>query len=102
MALAVHGFALVQQAPVLPSGSQVITCSAIIDWRSFSIGAGGQVDFNNGGGITLNRVSGGAPSSIAGQLNATGSLYLVNPPGWSSMARARWWPAAASSPRLLI
>ena len=54
---------------------------AVIDWQSFSIGAGGQVHFENGGGATLNRVLGGDPSSLMGQLTATGSLWLVNPSG---------------------
>ncbi|MFN3370193.1 MAG: MBG domain-containing protein [Sphingomonadaceae bacterium] len=54
---------------------------AVIDWTSFSIGAGGRVHFANGQGATLNRVLGGDPSSIAGQLSASGSLYLINPAG---------------------
>jgi len=53
----------------------------IINWQGFSIGAGGKVQFNNGSGATLNRVTGGSLSSIEGQLAATGSVYLVNPNG---------------------
>jgi filamentous hemagglutinin family protein len=53
----------------------------IIDWRSFSIGAGGSVAIQNGAGATLNRVTGGAFSSIFGTLSATGSVYLINPQG---------------------
>ena len=53
----------------------------IINWHGFSIGAGGRVQFDNGTGATLNRVTGGSLSRIAGQLEATGSLYLVNPNG---------------------
>jgi filamentous hemagglutinin family protein len=53
----------------------------VIDWGGFSIGAGGIVTFNNGGGVTLNRVTGGGISSIAGELDATGSVFLVNPNG---------------------
>jgi len=53
----------------------------IINWHSFSIGAGGTVNFNNGSGATLNRVTGGNLSSIEGKLNATGSVFLVNPNG---------------------
>src|SRR5690242_11576502 len=33
--------------------------TGIIDWSSFSIGKGNAVQFNNGAGATLNRVTGG-------------------------------------------
>jgi len=55
--------------------------NAVMSWRDFSIGAGGSVHFNNGGGATLNRVTGDAASMIDGNLSATGSLYLMNPNG---------------------
>ncbi|MBV9084267.1 MAG: filamentous hemagglutinin N-terminal domain-containing protein, partial [Acidobacteriaceae bacterium] len=57
------------------------TARGIIDWNSFSIGAGGLVQFRNGSGVTLNRVNGGAMSSILGSLIASGSIYLLNPQG---------------------
>ncbi len=50
----------------------------IVDWDSFSIGAGNGVHFDNGSGATLNRVTGLTASQIDGLLSATGSLYLVN------------------------
>ncbi|WP_240655946.1 filamentous hemagglutinin N-terminal domain-containing protein [Paraburkholderia phosphatilytica] len=53
----------------------------IIDWTSFSIGAGRTVSISNGSGATLNRVTGNAMSQIAGTLSATGSAYLINPNG---------------------
>lgn len=53
----------------------------IIDWQSFSIGAPNSVQFNNGTGATLNRVTGGNLSRIDGSLSATGSVYLINPQG---------------------
>ena len=53
----------------------------IVSWRDFSIGAGGTVRFDNGSGATLNRVTGGSLSEILGTLNATGTLYLINPQG---------------------
>jgi filamentous hemagglutinin family protein len=53
----------------------------VIDWNSFSIGKGNTVTFDNGSGATLNRVTAGAPSAILGSLNATGSVYLINPQG---------------------
>lgn len=62
----------------------VITQSSgfgIVNWGSFSIGQGFGVQFNNGSGATLNRVTGGDMSSIMGSLNATGSVFLINPNG---------------------
>lgn len=55
--------------------------NAIIGWSGFSIGSGYQMHFDNGSGATLNRVTGGLPSSINGSLTATGSVYLINPAG---------------------
>jgi filamentous hemagglutinin family protein len=57
------------------------TNRAVIDWQSFSIGAGGKVAINNGNGATLNRVTGAEQSRLAGSLSASGSVYLVNPNG---------------------
>ncbi|MFI4933477.1 MAG: YDG domain-containing protein [Caulobacterales bacterium] len=87
--------------PVLPTGGAVAagaanigtptgfkltidqsSAKAVINWSSFSIGQGGQVQFNNGSGVTLNRVTGGGSlSQIDGGLAATGGLYLLNPNG---------------------
>ncbi|MFM0694273.1 filamentous hemagglutinin family protein [Paraburkholderia sp. GV068] len=53
----------------------------VIDWNSFSIGKGNTVTFDNDGGATLNRVTGSSPSALLGNLNATGSVYLINPQG---------------------
>ncbi|MEH2502407.1 filamentous hemagglutinin family protein [Bradyrhizobium sp. AZCC 1578] len=55
--------------------------TGIVNWSSFSVGQGNQVQFNNGSGATLNRVTGNVPSSINGVVSATGSVYLVNPSG---------------------
>lgn len=84
---------------VLPTGGTVVTGSAsidtgpssvtvnqssatgIINWNTFSIGAGNSVQFNNGSGSTLSRVTGNVTSEIDGALTATGTLYLVNPAG---------------------
>ncbi|MFM8375636.1 MAG: filamentous hemagglutinin N-terminal domain-containing protein, partial [Phenylobacterium sp.] len=57
------------------------TARGVIDWRSFSIGQGGQVTILNGQGATLNRVTGGQMSILRGGLSATGSVFLVNPQG---------------------
>ncbi len=57
------------------------TNHGIINWQGFSIGAGNRVQFNNGSGATLNRVTGKNLSRIDGSLSATGSVYLINPQG---------------------
>ncbi|TWT08716.1 filamentous hemagglutinin N-terminal domain-containing protein [Reyranella sp. CPCC 100927] len=59
------------------------TDRGIIDWRSFSIGAGERVDFvqPRTSSVTLNRVTGPDPSVIAGSLSANGQLILVNGAG---------------------
>ncbi|WP_250495045.1 filamentous hemagglutinin N-terminal domain-containing protein [Caballeronia sp. GAWG1-1] len=61
--------------------TQVGSTRGVIDWGSFSIGKSDTVTFSNGTGATLNRVTGGSPSALLGNLNATGSLYLINPQG---------------------
>ncbi|MDG3444524.1 beta strand repeat-containing protein, partial [Nitrospirillum amazonense] len=53
----------------------------IITWDSFNVAKGASVQINNGLGATLNRVAGGDMSVIAGQLQSTGSIYLINPHG---------------------
>ncbi|MFY7962561.1 MAG: filamentous hemagglutinin N-terminal domain-containing protein, partial [Elsteraceae bacterium] len=55
----------------------------VIDWRSFSIGAGEAVRFDQPGrsSVTLNRVTGSELSRIDGNLSATGQVWLSNPNG---------------------
>ena len=97
---AMHGLcANAYAANVLPTGGQYVagngaiatatkgvvvnqsSKTGIINWQSFSIGTGNKVQFNNGTGATLNRVTGGNLSQIDGMLKATGSVYLINPQG---------------------
>ncbi len=56
---------------------------AIVNWDSFSIGAGASVNFvqPDANAAILNRVTGGTSTSIAGSLSANGQVYLVNPNG---------------------
>ncbi len=56
---------------------------AIINWQSFSIGAGETTQFiqPNSGAFILNRVLGGDPSLIAGHLIANGNIAIVNGAG---------------------
>ncbi len=94
----VGGFAY---AGELPSGGKVVdgsahiyqqgstlnidqnTDKAIISWENFSVGKGKTVNFNqpSSDSATLNRVTGDFTSQIAGQINANGSVFLVNPNG---------------------
>ena len=72
-------------APISSDGTTMTitnTDGAIIDWQSFSIGAANTVQFVQGASSrVLNRVGGTAPSSILGQLNSSGAVYLLNPNG---------------------
>ena len=56
---------------------------AVINWTGFSVSAGNSVVFNqpDAQSATLNRVTGRATSTIAGQITSNGGVYLVNPNG---------------------
>lgn len=59
------------------------TQRAIINWNSFSISNGQTTQFIQPGSkaAVLNRVTGGNPTDIYGQLKANGAVYLVNQNG---------------------
>lgn len=68
------------------SGSTTtITASdgTVINYNSFNIGANETVQFvqPHANATVLNRITGGSPTSIDGQLLANGRVYLVNPAG---------------------
>ena len=56
---------------------------AVVNWNSFSVGQPNVVDFTqpSSSAAILNRVTGATPSAIAGQIEANGQVYLVNPNG---------------------
>lgn len=56
---------------------------AIVNWNSFSVGSGAQLDFNqpSAQSAILNRVTGSTTSEIHGRLTANGQVHLVNPNG---------------------
>jgi filamentous hemagglutinin family protein len=78
-----------------PVGStQLITQGsnkAIIDWTSFSIGAGERVRFDqpSSSAVLLNRVTGYDPSNILGAMQSNGRVFLLNPYGVVFGAGAR-------------
>ena len=59
------------------------TPRAVVNWQSFSIGQPNAVTFHqpDASSAILNRVTGSTTSTIAGQLNANGQVFLVNPNG---------------------
>lgn len=59
------------------------SAQAIINYNSFNVGGKEMVQFNqpNAASVTLNRVTGGDPSSILGTIKANGQVFLVNPNG---------------------
>ncbi|MCX7138747.1 MAG: filamentous hemagglutinin N-terminal domain-containing protein, partial [Proteobacteria bacterium] len=70
-----------------PAANQVVitqsSAKAVIDWRTFSIGAGNSVQFiqPNASAIALNRVTGSQASLLQGSLSANGQVWLLNPNG---------------------
>lgn len=56
---------------------------AVVDWRSFSIGAGetARFDLPSARSAILNRVTGGDPSKLHGRLSSNGTVFLLNPNG---------------------
>lgn len=100
--LAGTGLLLPHTASADPSGAQVVhgqvgisnpapggtvidqqSSAAIINWQDFSIDANEYVLFNqpSASAVVLNRVIGGLPSSILGDLTANGRVFLINPQG---------------------
>ncbi|MFS8050736.1 filamentous hemagglutinin N-terminal domain-containing protein, partial [Rhizobium sp. BR 314] len=57
--------------------------SAVVNWQSFDVGKGNRVTFvqPDANSAILNRVTGQTSSTIAGQINANGQVYLINPNG---------------------
>lgn len=79
----VGGQATISQPSPALTTIQQSSQRAVIDWRSFSIGSGEAVRFNQPGptAAVLNRVTGNDPSSLLGSLSANGRVYLVNQNG---------------------
>ena len=74
------------QATISSHGNTLViknSPGAIINWQSFSIGAGQVTDFiqQSVNSAILNRVVGADPSVILGTLESNGHVFLVNPNG---------------------
>ena len=78
----VAGAASIAQTPTLTTVTQT-TPRAGIDWRSFNVGQNHTVDFvqPSSRAVTLNRVTGPDPSTIAGRIQANGQIVLMNQSG---------------------
>ncbi len=99
--LAMIGTAEVAKAEGLPTGGQVVagqitigtqgnsmtvdqgSARGIINWQGFDIAAGSSVTFRqpDASAVTLNRITGGSGTTIAGRIDANGKVYIVNPNG---------------------
>lgn len=70
-----------------PSATQTLvtqtTQRAVINWNSFDLAQGESIVFQqpSANAITLNRVTGGTTSVIAGSVTANGGVFLLNPRG---------------------
>lgn len=75
------------QVAITQAGAQMTldqtSHNAIVNWQSFSLGAGEQLRLNQGSASAalLARVTGNDPSKLLGSLQADGKLFLINPRG---------------------
>jgi len=78
----VAGQAAISTAPNLTTIQQN-SASAVINWQQFGIGSGESVQFvqPSASAAVLNRVIGGSPSEILGNLSSNGRVFLINPQG---------------------
>jgi filamentous hemagglutinin family protein len=81
------GRAAITQKSLAPSSTKTdiwqSTDKAVIDWRSFDMGAGDHTQFHqpSSKSFTLNRVKDTDASRINGKLTANGNIAIVNPNG---------------------
>ena len=80
--LIIDGSGSINQSPAALTIDQTSN-SLSIDWNSYSIGADHQVTYNqpSSSSTALNKVTGAQASSILGQINANGRVFLINPNG---------------------
>ncbi|MDB4756839.1 filamentous hemagglutinin N-terminal domain-containing protein [Mariniblastus sp.] len=78
----VAGQATISQSPKTLTVNQS-SDRAIVNWNSFSIQQDEAAVFNlpHSSSAVLNRVTGGNPSAVLGQLQSNGKVFLINPNG---------------------
>lgn len=79
----VAGNAVINNESATKIGVVQTSNRAIVDWKSYSIGANEHVQYYqpSASAVTLNRVVGEDPSKILGRISANGQVFLVNPNG---------------------
>lgn len=103
MAWAAPGWAALPQGYAVAHGEATIntvgrhmtitqtTHKAILDWQQFNVGKGHQVTFQQPslGSVVLNRVVGPDHTTVRGNIQSTGNVFLVNPNGVVFSATAK-------------
>ena len=83
----VAGQAIVQVPATTATGQRLVidqqSARAVLDWRSFNVGSGSEVRFNqpDATASALNRIYSADPSLIQGKLSANGQVLLINQNG---------------------
>ena len=83
----VAGQAIVQAPAATATGQRLVieqqSARAVLDWRSFNIGSGSEVRFNqpDATASALNRIYSADPSLIQGKLSSNGQVLLINQNG---------------------
>ena len=79
----VEGAATVTRPSATKTEIHQTSNKAIIEWNSFDISKGEWTQFiqPSSSAVILNRITGGDPTKILGQLTANGTVMLVNPDG---------------------
>ncbi len=103
-----HGVTVISgTATTATSGSQLtVTASqnAFLNWQSFNINAGETTTFQqpSAGSVVWNQIGGASPSQIFGNLNANGTVVLINSSGFyfgpNSVVKAAGLIATTATP----
>ncbi len=77
-----QGSAAISQSGTITTVNQT-SQNAVINWQSFNTASNESVKFNqpNSSAVALNRINNGLPTQFAGQLNANGNVWILNPAG---------------------